>query len=126
MEAIQKAIESIGGKMIPIKEWEEDDTIKELLEQDGREVRDLDKNLIIMGEMARLGYADVSGFRFQVCQDWIPLWRMNSWDDCMKLAEPGQLYAIAAEDYSAQEKELEKAHKLLETVGFEVNTFEGF
>jgi len=73
---------------------------------------------------AEVAYINLGGIVWQVCYQWIPLFRFYSWRECLEVAAPGAYYAIPQCREDAVLTQL--GYDLLQTLGFETATFEGF
>jgi len=121
---LKRALPS-NAKIIPISKWSQDDVIERLLADDGIPV-ERDGEFLKVWDDSYIGYADVDGIVFQIATNWIPLWQAKEWEDFQRLADPGTLYAISAEDYMDRQEDLETAIEDMGAAGFEVGSFEGF
>lgn len=111
-------------RIVPKDEWEDD--LSAQLREEGFATSW--KNNILLVESAEIAQVSIAGIPWQVCYQWVPLFRIINWFDCLMIAEPDTYYAIpcneAEEGEEASLRQL--GYGLLHLLGFETATFEGF
>lgn len=121
-QKLQTAITNNDGTLLTFDEWSKQDNIVDLLKQDDIGVKT--GKYFATVDSASFGYADIDGSRWFVSIGWKPLWKPEAWEDNIKEADPEQLYAIPAKDYT--DNEADQAAEDLRDYGFSVGSFEGF
>ena len=123
MAELEQKANELGAKIIPKDDW--DDCLPALLEEDGIDYF-WDGDVLVIENRAEIAYMELYGKVWQTCYEWIPLWRLHNWSDCMSdfLKGDDKFFAIPATD--SRDGDEDKGRAELEDAGFKTDTFEGF
>ena len=122
MSELEKKL--VGYEFVEQEYW--GDTLPE---QEGIEGKFEGKTFVMNGGY-ETAYVIIEGLEWQVYYKWIPLCRMNEWNDWhvenwRDLFPATDFFAIPAGVYDDEDAELRGRQKL-EALGFATNSFEGF
>ena len=118
---------STTAHIVPKEKW--DDTLPELLNEEGIENHWEGNILSIDNGKASLAYVDVLSTRWQVGHNWIPLFRLKKYNECLEEAGKNSYYAIPENDNRSSKTLLRyerSARVKFKKQDFKTNTFEGF
>lgn len=121
---LEAAIKDIkGAKIVPKEDWV--DSLSQYLKEEGLDVK-WKGDILLVEKIAEIAHIKVDDILWQVCYDWVPLWRMRSYADCFAnnwraIYPTEHLFAIPDED-----EELGDIDKKLRKAGFQIDSFEGF
>ncbi len=116
-----------GFELLPTEEW--DDALSELLLSEGWKVKVNKDTMRLPDYDVEIGMVVVKGTAWRVSYNWIPLWRLNKWEECLvdkwsDLYPDQRFFAIPISD--EPEGELAASEKELKALGFATDGFEGF
>lgn len=127
MRELESKIKELKTKIVSKSEW--NDSLPELLKEDDK-TKDwncfFDGDIFVIDDKAEMAYIELHSKVWQVCFEWIPLWRINEWKNCMSdwLKDGNKFFAIPYDD--DEDNDERKGRKELEKIGFRTDNFEGF